>query len=239
MDAEIIPYEVHMQRYKEIKAKIFNNPVESPVVKSRSTNRMKTFWKNIKLQRRNIGCIISSIQNKGADLRPYAQISFLDRTILALLDSGAQVSCIGSTLAKEVSNSKKLKQHRTVCTAAGRKQIVFGMITLAVPYKEKIKAINFFVIPCMSQDVILGIYFWSKFQIAPHIISQIDSGDFIDENQLRLSCDQQQQLNLIKSRFPNCEKEGLGKTSLIEHEIELEPNVRPVKQHYFPISPAN
>ncbi|CAD7001343.1 unnamed protein product, partial [Ceratitis capitata] len=52
----------------------------------------------------------------------------------------------------------------------------------------------------MSQDVILGIDFWSKFQIAPHIISQIDNAHFADisedENKLRLSDEQQQQLNL-------------------------------------------
>lgn len=48
---------------------------------------------------------------------------------------------------------------------------------------------------------------------------------------------QKMQLNTVISLFPNFEKEGLGRTSLIEHEIDVGEN-KPIKQRHYPVSPA-
>lgn len=52
-----------------------------------------------------------------------------------------------------------------------------------------------------------------------------------------LSESERQQLSTIKELFPNFEKQGLGRTSLIQHKIDIGSS-EPVKQRYYPVSPA-
>jgi len=49
---------------------------------------------------------------------------------------------------------------------------------------------------------------------------------------------ERENLEKVKIRFPAYEEEGLGKTHLMEHKIELKPGAKPIKQKYFSISPA-
>ncbi|XP_023159122.1 uncharacterized protein LOC101459516 [Ceratitis capitata] len=218
--------------------KIFNTDNKSTTYR-RSSDRCKHFWKRVKKNRKILNRLICSTEHKTFDIRPYAKITILDSEHLGLLDSGAQVSCLGSSLANDVCKQKKLRKHTiSICTADGKKQIVYGTIDLNVQFEDKNEVIKFFVVPSMSQNVILGVDFWIKFKIAPHIISEISLEPTLDENSIILSIEQQRKLDLVKNKFPSFEKEGLGKTSLMEYAIELEPNVRPIKQRYFPISPA-
>ncbi|XP_065365361.1 uncharacterized protein LOC135958385 [Calliphora vicina] len=59
----------------------------------------------------------------------------------------------------------------------------------------------------------------------------------IDNYQYPLTPSQQQQLTAIINLFPNFEKNGLGKTSLIKHEIDV-GCAKPIKQKFYPVSPA-
>ncbi|XP_036319800.1 uncharacterized protein LOC118734186 [Rhagoletis pomonella] len=185
---------------------------------------------------------LCSIKHKCNDIRPYAEVEILGQNCLGLLDSGAQVSCIGGSLAEELCRKQDLRQHKVyVCTADGQKQVVFGNIELDVKFNNESKKIIFFIIPSINQKLILGVDFWGNFQIAPGIIPEIScvsKENCVGEDAIPLSVQQERQLNLVINRFPNFEKEGLGKTHLMEHVIELEPNARPVKQRWFPISPA-
>jgi len=52
-----------------------------------------------------------------------------------------------------------------------------------------------------------------------------------------LSAAQQGWLNQVISTLPSYEKEGLGRTHLIEHHIDTGIS-RPVKQRHWPVSPA-
>ncbi|KAH8313394.1 hypothetical protein KR067_005263, partial [Drosophila pandora] len=91
--------------------------------------------------------------------------------------------------------------------------------------------------------LILGIDFWRTFQLAPGIVGSIepaDSGqDFntAKEDQYPLTAMELQQLEAVKEMFPNFEKQGLGRTSLIKHHIDT-GNASSVKQRHYPISPA-
>ena len=53
-----------------------------------------------------------------------------------------------------------------------------------------------------------------------------------------LTPQQKLQLEKMVALFPNFDKEGLGKTNVIEHCIEIEPGARPITQRYYSISPA-
>lgn len=52
-----------------------------------------------------------------------------------------------------------------------------------------------------------------------------------------LSTSQRQQLDTVIGLFPNFEKQGLGRTSLIKHSIDV-GNANPIKQRFYPVSPA-
>lgn len=54
----------------------------------------------------------------------------------------------------------------------------------------------------------------------------------------RLNPSQNKMLVKVINLFPSFEKEGLGRTPLLKHIIEVEPNSKPIKQRYFSVSPA-
>jgi len=75
---------------------------------------------------------------------------------------------------------------------------------------------------------------------APNIISSLQASNEISElsgeNLYPLTATQSQQLAVVKQFFPKA-SDGLGRTSLIEHTIEV-GNALPVKQRFYPVSPA-
>lgn len=65
-----------------------------------------------------------------------------------------------------------------------------------------------------------------------------DSDDTIIPSDMHhLEVEQKSQLATTVAIFPSSEKEGLGKTTLIKHAIDV-GNARPVKQRYHAVSPA-
>lgn len=236
-----MPYEDRIKNYIKIRDRIFKDKSIISRKTVRSRNRLKTFWAKVRNYRKSIRSVIATISKKHGDSRPYGEVSILGKKWLGLLDSGAAVSCLGADLADSIIKQKQLKMYPMhLQTADGRSQAVFGNVSLEVEFKNKIEIIKFYIVPSLTQNVILGIDFWKLFDVAPSLIGQIDCKPLRlqDQNDLDLSETQKSKLERVISSFPSFEKEGLGKTSYMEHVIELEGNVRPVKQRYFPVSPA-
>lgn len=73
---------------------------------------------------------------------------------------------------------------------------MFVSIDFTVKFKDMRNTIKTFFIPRMSQNVILGVNFWIKFQAAPQIMSEIylnKESSFV-ENSLALNAEQQSQI---------------------------------------------
>lgn len=268
----IRPYHVRWAEYIAKRNEIFD--VSSLSIKfikksKRSTIRMRKFFK---MKKECSKYILSSIINDPQDQRYYAQISFLNITEYGLLDSGANVSCIGSQLA--LSDFSKFNEFREfkalIKTADGNKQKVFGYLEVNVQFKNQVQKLKLLIVPSLSQNLILGLDFWKKFNLAPDIFQSVfvycssdndkklnvlsdlsafkksdtssdfsrksESNDSISK-QLSLTHYQQQQLEAVKSLFPNFETQGLGRTCLIKHEIDI-GNAKPIKQRFYPVSPA-
>lgn len=92
----------------------------------------------------------------------------------------------------------------------------------------------------------LGIDFWKKFGLLSKItdsvgsVSELDVGreeSNITAKNHELSTDQQDRLSQVISKLPSYEKEGLGRTHIMEHIIDIGSH-RPVKQRHCPVSPA-
>lgn len=122
-----------------------------------------------------------------------------------------------------------------------------GVLNAPINYKGTTKTLRLYIIPSIKQRLILGIDFWKEFALAPHVISAMHSTsdefdknstvstDLVD-NSFPLTDLELRQLEVVKSLFPNCQ-EKLGRTHLIQHHIDI-GDARPVKQRFYPVSPA-
>ncbi|XP_065361991.1 uncharacterized protein LOC135955566 [Calliphora vicina] len=213
---------------------------ETPISKKRlrSKLRIRSYWGRRK-QLKNV--IISSIVNTEGDSRPYVKVIIMSRTILALLDSGANRSCIGGSLAEEILSDTTFSVDRfkgKVRTADGQNQQVVGSISLDIKYNCISRKIELLIVPSLRQSLICGIDFWNSFglEILQPTISEVLSED--DNSEVfKLNPNDLRKLNAAIASFPSFEMEGLDKTTLIEHVIDT-GTARPIKQRYYPISPA-
>lgn len=242
-----------MQNYLQVRDRIFKDfPQENTHRKSkRSTLRLRRFWKAV---RENKKLLISSVLNE-EDARYYAKVKLLDREIYGLLDTGANISCMGSSLASETFANRpefcKLKS--TVKTADGKSHAINGFLSIDIEYKTVVKKIKLYIIPSIKQELILGVDFWKIFNLAPNIIGSVSADNSIaheKSNDIAWSQDktsvdatrlltkgQRQQLEAVKSLFPNFKTQGLGRTTLLNHDIDVS-DAKPVKQRFYPVSPA-
>lgn len=265
-----LPYHKRWEHYILKRNEIFQNDyIEdiSPRRQKRNTVRLRQYYKKRKTCKK---LLISAIVSLPNDKRFYAKVSFLGFEEYGLLDTGASISCIGAEFANEnfskFSNFSKCKTH--VKTADGKLQQVVGWLSVSVTFKGKSRTLNIFIIPSISQRLILGIDFLKSFELIPNIVGSVDIFDktilsvessvtpFIRKNSdvlsecneaskdnenseqyYPLTATQKQQLNAIVSLFPNFEEEGLGRTSLISHDIDV-GNTKPIKQRFYPVSPA-
>lgn len=265
------PYHRRLAEYNEIRNRIFQVSDLSLSLRkrpNRSTRRIREYFKNRKYLSK---FTISTITESAGDERFYAKVSFLKYQELGLLDSGANVSCIGSDLAlKDFSEFREFHQLKScVRTADGKHQKVLGYLDVDITFKNQIRHIRILIVPTLSQRLILGVDFWKAFHLAPDIFESgiVSSKSFcnyksevpsklseimfevqpiLDENfeskdssetKYPLTPYQHQQLEAIIALFPNFEKQGLGRTDMIRHDIDI-GDAKPIKQRFYPVSPA-
>lgn len=187
---------------------------------SRSSKRLRSFWKGVK----NIGKAVSrlsALELNAADPRPYAKVKLLDREIFGLLDSGVTMTCIGGSLAKELLEKKITckRLHSDASIADGNKQQIVGILRTEINYKNLNELINIYIIPTLRLDLYLGIDFWQLYDLLPTDLSV--SAISQDENMHRLSSVQKQNLEKVIKLFPSFAEEGLGKTTILSHNIDV------------------
>lgn len=111
--------------------------------------------------------IISAIINNVNDKRFYARIQFLNFEEHGLLDTGANVSCICSSLAEhDFSQYEKFVPVKScVRTADGNVQKTAGYIHVDVSFRGEIKVLKILIVPTITQRLILGLDFWQAFNL--------------------------------------------------------------------------
>lgn len=234
---------------------------------TRSTLRLRLYYKRRKVTSKYL---ISSISCNSTDKRLYAKVSFLNFEEHGLLDTGANVTCIGSDLA--LHNFSKFNEFKvfksSVKTADGQLQKVLGFLDVHVCFKNLVKKLRILIVPTLSQRLILGLDFWREFNLAPSVFESIVISSPSENNKMSditslsalnsdfssvpnsvlsvkneivqqypLTPSETLQLEAVKALFPNFEKHGLGRTSLIKHEIDVS-DAKPIKQRFYPVSPA-
>lgn len=258
-----LPYHERLQNYIKRRNEIFNIASIKIIPGSRpkrSTIRLREYHKMRKLCRK---LLISAIISHPKDMRYYARVSFLNFVEFGLLDTGANISCLGSDLAmtnfRNFPNYTKCKSF--VRTADGHPQTVSGWLDVDLNFKGQTHKMKFFIIPSITQRMILGVDFCKTFKIFADIFGSVDmisldkpssylsdlpvkpdvclseKNTSAEESYYPLSATQQTQLDTVISLFPNFEKQGLGRTSLITHNIDV-GDASPIKQRHYPVSPA-
>ncbi|KAH8350098.1 hypothetical protein KR084_011774, partial [Drosophila pseudotakahashii] len=150
----------------------------------------------------------------------------LGKNVSGLLDTGASISCIGGSLAKEIiSDQSSLKPLRcAVKTADGQSQEIIGKLTTEVIFRNKMKEISFYIVPSLTQNLYLGIDFCVNFDLLPSCLTDI-SVLALEDPLLR---------PLSSELFS---ENGLGRTSVLAHSIDV-AEATPIKQRHYPVSPA-
>lgn len=175
------------------------------------------------------------------------RVHILGHPILGLLDSGATRTIVGQPGVDILKNlGLKLDQNTSSnCTVAnGQRVSVIGTFHTPVSLMEKVHVIDILVAPELSHTLILGVDFWKIMDIVPDLKRDVwHFGPLWPTPQLynievkdNLTLAQRDILNtLLDNKFKLMGK-SLGYTTLTEHEIITD--ARPIKQRYYPVSPA-
>lgn len=126
-------------------------------------------WKSkVKSFYRNSNTLLPLLVNKLSDNRPYISVNLFDYNIIGLLDSGANLSVIGSKsldLVKSLNikvNSSNLKQ---IVTADGTNRKVQGIIDLPMTIDGNVQIISFVIVPSLPHGFIFGSDFCRRFKL--------------------------------------------------------------------------
>lgn len=180
------------------------------------------------------------------DERPYLTVSIFGKKILALLDSGASRTILGSDGWKLLQSFCTLNKTKVAnCTVAnGQICEILGSITIPISLEDKIRIFNILVVPSLPHVLILGCDFWQRMSIVPDLFNGqwtfAKETSFPTVSAIRsaehLTVTQKQELDELISEVFVKMGNGIGCTDLVEHVIRTESP--PIKQRAYPMSPA-
>lgn len=156
-----------------------------------------------------------------------------------MLDSGANISVLGKN-AINLTNKLDLQifsYNKSVRTADGKPHSVIGFVYLPISFNKTTHIIETLLVPSISSELILGMDFWTAFEIVPVIKNNNIQISTVDSNQISITPEQQKSLDETISKFLiSNEETPLGRTDVLSHKIDTGTAV-PIKQRYYPVSP--
>lgn len=182
------------------------------------------------------------------DQRPYLNVNIFGKKFLGLLDSGCTSTILGMAGWNILCDLCSLDsvEKRRCSVATGQVCESIGHVLLPIQLRDRTKIFKVLVVPSIPHQLILGIDFWSIMGIIPDLfanewsfrsdayplnfeIAAIQSMDSLSEEQRRIFSE------MIDEAFAKM-GEKLGCTDLVE--LQIRTNSPPIKQRYYPLSPA-
>lgn len=198
------------------------------------------------IQRKTLVDFIISHANE--DRRPYLQVTVLGYPLLGLLDSGSNSTLVnkeGGDILLSLGLILDTTRRMTCKVANGSTCTAVGTIRVPVCLINKVHVLDILLVPNLSSTLILGMDFWLGMDVIPDLRNDVwyfGVERCVSVNGIQaedtLSVGQRKQLDeLLEQKFA---KMGLklGFTTMAEHEIVLQPGTKPIKQRYYPVSPA-
>lgn len=191
--------------------------------------------------------ICSSIITEEEDNHPIAEVEVGGILFKGLLDSGANISIFGRDCQEFLDSTgiklKSLSSH--TLTASGDLMRKICYIEVVVNFKHKSRLMYLYLVPLLQQKLYLGVDFRSIFGIKPVTVNKLQVPDTkeikkttsSEHNVHTLTEVQRRKLAEVIEMFPNCDKVGLGRTSLVTHSIDTR-DTKPVKQRLYILSLA-
>ncbi|KOB71056.1 hypothetical protein OBRU01_14369, partial [Operophtera brumata] len=123
---------------------------------------------------------VSAIFNTkpSGDPRPYVKVRIDDLALYGLLDSGSAVTILGNNSHSYLMNHNLnlcIDELITVTAAGGQRISSLGYILLPVVFEDRFSLIKAHVIPEIETTLILGIDFWSNFNLCPKYLTNTDN----------------------------------------------------------------
>lgn len=175
------------------------------------------------------------------DRRFHATVEIAGEEWIGLLDSGAQISVVGPRFQWLVNEGRVQTKPSCISirTADGTVHATKQVLILNVLYGGQTRKIEAPLLPSLKHDLVLGVDFWTRFNIRPAIV---EVGTIEAEKQIRVSdnilLNEQEaaELQTILKLMPFGKEGILSKTTLTKHVIETGSAV-PIKQSQYIISP--
>ncbi|KAJ8969833.1 hypothetical protein NQ317_012687 [Molorchus minor] len=174
------------------------------------------------------------------DQRPYLKVSILGCPLVGLLDSGASRTLVGTSgyeILKRVG--LPLRPADVKCTVAnGQSCKSLGYVSTPISLMDKTRIVDILVVPELPHQLILGVDFWMSMDIVPDLRQNVwhfssspplaEVGSITSESSL--SSLQKETLDRLIVEKKQVMGTSIGRTHLVQHEIELVPGAKPIKQ---------
>jgi transposase InsO family protein len=172
------------------------------------------------------------------DDRPFVKVQILDKDVIGLLDSGANISLLGKdsgTIIK-ASGIKVDPFPAMVQTADGKRHETKGVISLPIKYNGETRIIKCIIVPSVKHQILFGWDFWKAFGIVPYVCAC--DIDLVPEEKAKnteheLTCEQRSILQDTLKKFPVATDDKIGCQKIFKHTIDTENNPPVVSTPYY------
>lgn len=165
------------------------------------------------------------------DNRPYLEVSVFGVELMALLDSGSNITILGAQGWKIVRDLgvKLLPSVMEACTVANNESCnILGVVSLPIKLQNRVVTVNVFVVPSLPHVLILGVDFWVRVGLVPDLrgscwrfsnsCPQVATMSAVVARDL-LTVDQREKLACLTEKYFSLLGDKIGCTSLVEHKI--------------------
>lgn len=194
-------------------------------------------------------CISPLLIKKPMDNRPHVKIGIGDRTVTALVDTGATNSVLGSEgwelLSDYYRQGLVTSNVPHVIVADGSSNQVTGAVALKVKLGSLERTINFLLVPTLAYSHLLGADFCDAFRLSMNFRNfswQTPSERAIGcvegvSGQDNLLPEQLKMLDRVVGRYRTLANTETGCVTTAVHRIDTGDSL-PFKQRQYPLSPA-
>lgn len=215
--------------------------INSPIVLSESE-----FWEpgNDEYQTGNTSQVLQITLPNLDDNRPYAWVKIHHLRVKGLLDSGSNRTLISHRLYQRLRGVNLRASHEQIVlrSANGGLLKITGEVYIPFTFDGRTKIVPTLVVDGLVVDCLLGMTFWSLFNIYPKIdeCGLTLEEDTNDLSQTVLSPQEIKRLEEVKASFVVAIPNQVSTTHLTTHKIEIQDDWKtcpPIRQYPYTMSP--